>query len=47
MEGRFNGGFFALPLWGGLYFGGAYFRNFTVFHTLNVEQRALYKTILK
>lgn len=36
LEGRFNGGFFALPLWGGLYleglkYGGAYFRNFTVF----------------
>ena len=36
MEGRFNGGLFALPVWGGLYFeeliyGGAYFRNFTVF----------------
>ena len=25
MEGRFNGGFFALPVW------GAYFRDFTVF----------------
>ena len=35
LEGRFNGGFFALPDWGGLYLevlihGGAYFRNFTV-----------------
>ena len=35
LEGRFNGGFFVLPLWGGLYLeglihGGAYFRNFTV-----------------
>ena len=35
MEGRFNGGFFALPVWGayiwrGLYIGGAYFRNFKV-----------------
>ena len=35
LEGRFNGGFFALPVWGGLYLegllhGGAYFRNFTV-----------------
>ena len=29
MEGRFNGGFFALQV-GGLTFGGAYFRNFTV-----------------
>ena len=36
LEERFNGGFFALPVWGGLYLeglvhGGAYFRNFTVF----------------
>ena len=35
MEGRFNGGFFALRVLGGLYLeglisGGAYFRNFTV-----------------
>ena len=35
LEGRFNGGFFALRVWGGLYLkglihGGAYFRNFTV-----------------
>ena len=35
LKGRFKGGFFALPLWGGLYLeglihGGAYFRNFTV-----------------
>ena len=39
MEGRFNGGFFALQAWGayiwgrgggGLIHGGAYFRNFTV-----------------
>ena len=35
LEGRFNGGFFALPVWGGFYLeglihGGAYFRNFTV-----------------
>ena len=35
LEGLFNGGFFALPDWGGLYLeglihGGAYFRNFTV-----------------
>ena len=29
LEGRFNGGFFALQV-GGLIFGGAYFRNFTV-----------------
>ena len=29
LEGRFNGGFFALPDWGSI-FGGAYFRNFTV-----------------
>ena len=37
LEGRFNGGFFALRVWGayiyleGLIHGGAYFRNFTVF----------------
>ena len=35
MEGRINGGFLALPNWGGggggLIFGGAYFQNFTVF----------------
>ena len=40
LEGRFNGGFFALPVWEayiwkglyveGLIFGGAYFLNFTV-----------------
>ena len=29
LKGRFNGGFFALPVWG-LILGGAYFRNFTV-----------------
>ena len=29
-EGRFNRGFFALPVFW-LIFGGAYFRNFTVF----------------
>ena len=31
--GRFSGGFFALPVWGGLIHGGAYFRNFTVYDT--------------
>ena len=30
LEGRCNGGFFTLRV-GGLIFGGAYFRNFTVF----------------
>ena len=36
LEGQFNGGFFALPVWGpdlyleGLIHGGTYFRNFTV-----------------
>ena len=30
LEGRFNGGFFALPVWG-LIHGGAYFGNFTAF----------------
>ena len=29
LEGRFNGGFFALRVWGPI-FGGAYFQNFTV-----------------
>ena len=37
LEGRFNGGFFALRVWGGLHLeglihGGAYFRNFTVYY---------------
>ena len=32
LEGRFNRGFFALPV-GGLIYGGAYFRNFTVLLT--------------
>ena len=35
LEGRFNGGFFALSVWGAYicrgFHGGAYFRNFTVF----------------
>ena len=35
LEGRFNGGFFALPNWGHI-FGGAYFRNFAVFYTSNL-----------
>ena len=31
LEGRFNGGFFTLPVWRAyIKFGGAYFRNFTV-----------------
>ena len=31
LEGRFNRGFFTLPVWGAyIKFGGAYFRNFTV-----------------
>ena len=29
LEGRFNGGFFLRYWFGGLIFGGAYFRNFT------------------
>ena len=38
LEGRFNGGFFASSVWGGLYLerlmhGGAYFWNFTVCST--------------
>ena len=38
LEGRFNRGFFALPIWGayiileGLIHGGAYFRNFMVIY---------------
>ena len=36
LDGRFNGGFFALPVWGVPIFGGAYFRNFTVFLTRSV-----------
>ena len=31
LEGRFNGGFFAFEF-GWLIFGGAYFRNFTVYY---------------
>ena len=31
LKGRFNGGFFALPVWG-VIFGGACFRNFTIFY---------------
>ena len=37
LEGQCNGGFFALPVWGGVIFGGAYtnggayFQNFTLF----------------
>ena len=31
LEGRFNGGFFALPVWG-LVHGGAYFWNFMVYY---------------
>ena len=36
LEGLFNGGFFCVSGLGGLYFGGAYFRNFTV---INIEDR--------
>ena len=31
LEGRFNGGFFALAVWGAYTWCGFYFRNFTVF----------------
>ena len=48
MEGRFNGGLFALPVWGGgglflerLIQGGAYFRNFTVFCYLERLRHAI------
>ena len=42
LEGRFNGGFFALPVWGayifleGLIHGGAYFRNFMVLYVTGI-----------
>ena len=36
LEGRFNGGFFALPV-GGFIFWGAYFRNFTVCNTEDAD----------
>ena len=36
LEGRFKGGFFALPVWG-LIFGGAYFWNFTVIAEMLVD----------
>ena len=47
LEGRFNGGFFALLVWGGLHLeglipGGAYFRNFMV----SPEKRPLTDRIL-
>ena len=32
LEWQYNGGFFGFPVWGAyINFGGAYFRNFTVF----------------
>ena len=45
LEGRFNGGFFALRVWGGglylegLEHGGAYFQNFTVSSAFRVLQK--------
>ena len=46
LEGRFNGGFFALPVWEayirralymeGLIHGGAYFRNFMVLYVTGI-----------
>ena len=41
MEGRFNGGFFALPVWEayyleGLIHGGASFQNFTVLYVTGI-----------
>ena len=43
-EGRFNGGFFCVTIWEGLYLeglvhGGAYFRNFTVHFHVRVKLR--------
>ena len=35
LEGQFNGGFFALRVWG-LIHGGAYFRNFTVYKKMKM-----------
>ena len=50
LEGLFNGGFFSLPVWGGLYLeellhGGDYFRNFTVvsLHRRKISTHALQK----
>ena len=39
LEGRLNGGCFALPVWegGGLIHGGAYFQNFTVSLSLSLS----------
>ena len=36
VEGRFNGGFFALWVWGLIFGGASYFRNFTVY-TLDIS----------
>ena len=44
MEGRFNGGFFALRVWG-LIFGRAYFRNFTVTKVFIID--LFYSKIIK
>ena len=40
LEGRFNEGFFCVTSLGGLIFGGAYFRNFTVFLVRVMSLRA-------
>ena len=37
LGGRFNGRFFALPVWG-VIFGGPYFRNFTVWDVIRPSQ---------
>ena len=39
LEGQFNGGFLRYEF-GGLIFGGAYFRNFTVFH-IHLSQKKI------
>ena len=39
LEGRSNGGFSALLVWGGLIFGGDYFRNFTVSERLEKARK--------
>ena len=46
LEGRFNGGFFALRAWG-LIFGGAYFRNFTVLYHFKTTYSIISKPLIK
>ena len=39
LDGRFNGGFFALRDWEVLIQGGAYFRNFMVYSTVGTQSK--------